>query len=81
MRIRIWQWLNPVHWYQRLTRLSLAEWKSSGLKLLALLLAFMLFLISRQPTSDMRLVGIPVEFTGVQPGTEIVSETGQATNG
>jgi YbbR domain-containing protein len=75
VKTRFLQWLNPVRWYQRLTRLTLAEWKSSGLKLLALLLAFILFLISRQPTSDMRLVGIPVEFTGVAPGTEIVSDS------
>jgi len=70
----ILQWFNPLRWYQRLTRLTWSDWKSSGLKLLALLLAFMLFLISRQPTSDMRLVGIPVEFTGVQSGMEIVSD-------
>lgn len=75
MKIGILQWLNPVRWYQRLTHVTLNDWKSSGLRLLALLLAFMLFLVSRQPTSDMRLFGIPVEFTGVQPGTEIVSDT------
>lgn len=74
MKVTAIQWLNPTRWYQRLTHFTLAEWKSAGLKLLSLLLAFILFLISRQPFSDMRLVGVPVEFTGLQQGMEIVGD-------
>jgi YbbR domain-containing protein len=57
-----------------LTHLRAEEWKSVGLKLLALGLALMLFQISRQPMNDVRLVGVPVEFTGLRPGLEIVSD-------
>jgi YbbR domain-containing protein len=68
------QWLNPMRLYQRLTHLRAEEWKSVGLKLLALCLALMLFQISRQPMNDVRLVGVPVEFSGLRPGLEIVND-------
>jgi len=68
------QWLNPTRLYQRLTHLRAEEWKSVGLKLLALCLALMLFQISRQPMNDVRLVGVPVEFSGLRPGLEIVND-------
>jgi YbbR domain-containing protein len=70
----VWQWFNPARLYQRLTHLRAEEWKSVGLKLLALGLAFLLFQISRQPLNDIRLVGVPVEFSGLRPGLEIVSD-------
>jgi YbbR domain-containing protein len=68
------QWLNPTRLYQRLTHLRAEEWKNVGLRLLALSLAFMLFQISRQPLNDVRLAGVPVEFTGLRPGLEIVTD-------
>ncbi len=68
------QWLNPTRLYQRLTHLRAEEWKSVSLKLLALGLAFLLFQISRQPLNDVRLVGVPVEFSSLRPGLEIVSD-------
>lgn len=70
----VWQWFNPTRLYQRLTHLRAEEWKHAGLKLLALVLAFMLFQISRQPLNDVRLVGVPVEFSGLRSGLEIVSD-------
>src|SRR5262249_49092098 len=73
-KMTVWQWLNPQRLYQRLTHLRTDEWKSAGLKLLALGLAFILFQISRQPLNDIRLVGVPVEFRGSRTGLEIVSD-------
>jgi hypothetical protein len=44
-----------------------------GLKILSLLLAFVLYLISRQPLTEVRLSGVPVDFSGLAPGLEITS--------
>ena len=56
MRTKLGQWLNPLRLYQRLTHLTEAEWKSLGLKALALLLAFVLYLIARQPLREVRVI-------------------------
>ena len=45
--------------------------ENPGLKLLALLLATLLFAISRQPISDVRLVGVQLEYRGLPQGLEI----------
>lgn len=45
--------------------------ENPGLKLLALLLATLLFAISRQPISDVRLVGVQLEYRGLAQGLEI----------
>lgn len=42
-----------------------------GLKLISLLLAIMLFGISRQPVSEVTLVNVPLELRGLQSGLEI----------
>lgn len=49
---------------QRLKRIHI---ENKGLKLLAFLLAIILFVVSKQPISDVRLTGIPIEFRG--PGS------------
>lgn len=51
-----------------------------GLKLLALGLATLLFAVSRQPISDVRLERVPLEFRGIAPGLEITGEVGHTVN-
>lgn len=72
--MKVWQWLNPQRLYHRLMHLTPAEWNSLGLKALALVLAFLLFLIARQPLSEVRVVGVPVEFSGLRQGVELISD-------
>jgi len=48
--------------------------ENKGLKLLALLIAFFLFVISRQPVREVLLVSVPIEFRGMSAGLEISSE-------
>ncbi len=45
--------------------------ENAGLKLLAVVLASLLFAISRQPVSDVRLVGVQLEYRGLAQGLEI----------
>jgi YbbR domain-containing protein len=54
--------------------------ENKGLKLLALLLAVLLFVISRQPMSDVRLVGVPLEFRGLAAGMEISGDVTQTVS-
>jgi hypothetical protein len=56
----------------RLTRIE-----NKGLKLLSLLLAILLFAVSRQPVSDLRLVGVPIEYRGLSAGVEIGGDVEQ----
>lgn len=63
--------LRPERLWLRLRHLHI---ENKGLKLLALGLALLLFAISRQPISDVRLSGVQVEFTGISPGVEIMGE-------
>lgn len=65
---RFWSWLRHLH----------VEHK--GLKLLALALALALFALSRQPVSDVRIYGVPVEFINARPGVEVTSEAAQTVN-
>lgn len=65
---RFWSWLRHLH----------VEHK--GLKLLALALALALFALSRQPVSDVRIYGVPVEFINTRPGVEVTSEAAQTVN-
>jgi len=64
-------WSRIKQWGSRLRRKS-AE--NVWLKLLALLLAVILFALSRQPPTDVRLAGVPLEFRGLGSGLEIGSE-------
>ncbi len=51
-----------------------------GLKLLALALAMLLFAISRQPESEVRLTGVPIEYRGRRQGVEMVSGPDQTVS-
>jgi hypothetical protein len=50
------------------------------LKLLAIGLATLLFAISRQPTTDVRLVGVQLEYRGLASGLEIRGENNQTVS-
>jgi len=52
-------------------RLRHTRIENKGLKALSLLLAILLFIVSQQPTTDMRVVGVPIEYRGLSPGVEI----------
>ena len=69
-----WQWLNPARLFHRATHLKRADWRDLGLKGLALLLAYALFLIARQPLSEVRVMGVQVEFTGLKQGVELLDD-------
>src|SRR5262252_1779741 len=56
------------------SRLRRKSTENVWLKLLALLLAVLLFALSRQPPTDVRLAGAPLEFRGLKSGLEIGSE-------
>lgn len=61
-------------------RLRLYRVENAGLKLLALVLATLLFAISRQPMSDIRLVGVQLEYRGLAPGLETSGELNQTVS-
>jgi YbbR domain-containing protein len=63
--------LAPSRLFHRLRHIRV---ENKGLKLLSLLLAVLLFALSRQPTTDLRLVGVPIEYR-VSPGFEIGGDT------
>jgi len=56
-------------------RLRHTRIENKGLKALSLLLAILLFFVSQQPTTDMRVVGVPIEYRGLSPGVEIGGDT------
>lgn len=65
---RSWNWLQKsVRENGRLTLMSLG-------------VAFLLFIVSRQPDRDILLVGVPLEFTNIPAGLEISSEVPAAVN-
>lgn len=51
-----------------------------GLKALALLLALLLFAVSRQPMAEVRLSSVPLEFRGIGPGLEISGDVTQSVS-
>jgi YbbR domain-containing protein len=54
--------------------------ENPGLKLVALFLASLLFVISRQPLSDVRLVGVQLEYRGLGQGLEISGDMNQSVS-
>jgi YbbR domain-containing protein len=66
--------LSPARLFHRLRH---ARVENKGLKALSLLLAVLLFVVSRQPVIDLRLVGVPIEYRGLNPGVKIVGSTEQ----
>ncbi len=65
---RLPRWAYPARWWRWLRRLQI---ENKGLKLLSLLLALLLFALSRQPISDLKLFNVPLEFRGLSPNVEI----------
>jgi YbbR domain-containing protein len=57
-----------------------ARVENKGLKALSLLLAILLFIVSRQPVIDLRLVGVPIEYRGLSPGVKIVGAAEQTVS-
>lgn len=68
-------------WPSRMSqKLRHARIENKGLKLLSLLLAILLFVVSRQPVSDVRLVGVPIEYRGLSEGVEISGDVEQTVS-
>jgi hypothetical protein len=61
-------------------RLRYYRIENPGLKLFALFLASLLFVISRQPLSDVRLVGVQLEYRGLAQGLEISGDMNQSVS-
>src|SRR5262249_43047112 len=66
--------LSPSRFFHRLRH---ARVENKCLKALSLLLAVLLFIVSRQPIIDLRLVGVPIEYRGLSPAVKIVGSTEQ----
>jgi len=69
--------LSPVRLWRRLRHIQI-EYK--GLKLMALALAILLFIVSRQPVSDMKLFNVPLEYRGLSSGVEISGDVEQTVS-
>ena len=63
-----------------LHRLRHTRVENKGLKALSLLLAILLFIVSRQPVIDLRLADVPIEYRGLSPGVKIVGDTEQTVS-
>ncbi|NOT61749.1 MAG: hypothetical protein HOP19_16155 [Acidobacteria bacterium] len=59
---------------------KLVRWKVWGLRVLAVVLALLIFLIARQPTSEVRVVGVPVEYTNIPAGLELTGDIPQTVS-
>jgi len=69
--------LSPARLFHRLRH---ARVENKGLKALSLALAVLLFIISRQPVIDLRLVGVPIEYRGLSSGVKIVGAAEQTVS-
>jgi YbbR domain-containing protein len=68
---------NPARLIHRLRHTRI---ENKGLKALSLLLAILLFVVSRQPVIDLRLIGVPIEYRGLGPGVKIVGAAEQTVS-
>jgi len=57
-----------------------ARIENKGLKALSLLLAVLLFIVSRQPVIDLPMAGVPIEYRGLSPGVKIVGDAEQTVS-
>lgn len=73
----LWRWLSPDRLWHRLRH---AHVESKRLMLMAMLLAIALFVISRQPISDVKLFNVPLEYRGQRPDVEISGEITQTVS-
>jgi YbbR domain-containing protein len=69
--------LSPARLFHRLRHTRV---ENKGLKALSLLLAVLLFIVSRQPVIDLRAPGVPIEYRGLSPGVKIVSGAEQTVS-
>jgi YbbR domain-containing protein len=68
---------DPARLFHRLRHTRI---ENKGLKALSLLLAVLLFVVSRQPLIDRRLAGVPIEYRGLSPGVKIVGDAEQTVS-
>ncbi len=61
-------------------RLHHSRVENLGLKVLAFLLALLLFAVSRQPLAEVRMSGVPLEFRGISRGLEISGDVAQTVS-
>lgn len=80
MRLRLSSWWRRLRRPRLLQRLKHSLLENLGLKLLALLVALILFVVSRQPMREVLLVGVPIEFRDRPAGLEISSEVTQTVS-
>jgi YbbR domain-containing protein len=71
------KWMSPSRVFQRLRHLHI---ENKGLKLSAFVLALLLFVVSRQPITNVRLSGVPVEIPGLTSGVEISGDVQQTVS-
>jgi YbbR domain-containing protein len=69
--------LSPSRLFHRLRHTRV---ENKGLKALSLLLAILLFIVSRQPVIDLRLASVPIEYRGLSPGVKIVGAAEQTVS-
>jgi YbbR domain-containing protein len=69
--------MSPARLFHRLRH---ARVENKGLKALSLLLAVLLFVVSRQPLIDLRMAGVPIEYRGLNPGVKIVGDAEQTVS-
>lgn len=69
--------LSPRRLWRRLRHIHI---ENKGLKLLALALALLLFVVSRQPVSDVKLFNVPLEYRGLSPNVEISGDVEQTVS-
>ncbi|MEO6724040.1 MAG: CdaR family protein [Blastocatellia bacterium] len=69
--------VSPARLWQRLRHLHVEH---KGLKLLSLALAILLFIVSRQPVSDVRLFNVPLEYRGQSSSVEISGDAEQTVS-
>jgi YbbR domain-containing protein len=69
--------LSPARLFHRLRHTRV---ENKGLKALSLLLAVLLFIVSRQPVIDLRLAGVPIEYRGLSPDVKIVGDAEQTVS-
>lgn len=74
-------WSRLVPDFARLAyRLRHLHVENKGLKLLSVLLAFLLFVVSRQPMREVLLVGVPIVYSNIRDHVEISSEVPATAN-
>ncbi len=80
MRLRLSSWWRRLRHRRLHQKFKHSLFENLGLKLLALLIALILFVVSRQPMREVLLVGVPIEFRDRPAGLEISGEVAQSVS-